>query len=448
MSQYNVRAVYDALHFGCPAGEFPMDINFSVPSSKSITCKALVMAAFADGKSTITHLAKGLDIDLLVENLVSLGIQITLDEKKKTAEILGCKGLLPKKTGEIKLDNNDISSTMLLALLAFSDCEYKVSGEKISSCLSDIIQILSSLGADVKLVEEKDSFTVFIQGNSDNLSSVTFDENVSGIVASALYIAAANSKKSISVTNNEGKDISDSDMTIALMEKFKVVPGADEESVLVFGKDSGFSGIDYSVEPDMTLASYIYALCPILGVPSSVNRIAGESIQGDFEFINILYQLGCDVNIANNLLTIYPPDDNTLIGIVINIEACPRQAALVSVLASLANRPSMIVGLSALRSDKRDIAEDIVNELNKVSIKAELAKMPLENGSTIDAISVFPSLSSNGIVETHGNPDLAVAFTLLGLKNGGITIDSTDSLTPVFPQFFEAIDALTSQILD
>lgn len=439
MSQYNVRQIYDTLKSQCSDDEYPLCINFSVPGSKSITNRALLIASLAEGESTISNLAKGEDVDTFVQCLLDLGFNISLDEKKKNAHIVGSGGIVPMKKASINVGNAGTAARFLTALLALSEGEYLVdaSSQMKSRPMDDLFDALKSVGATFDFKENINSFPFTVKGrNCSSVNEITVDISKSSQFYSGLLLAAPLLKKGCELKYNGEHGLSYVDMTISLMDTFGVKTTFEDTKTVL--ENTNYRGCDYKVEPDMSSACYIYAMAPLLGVPACVNGIGEDSIQGDYQFINVLYQMGCEVDLSDDLMTIYPPASGELTGVMVNMGSCPDQAMTAAVLACFANRPSMFSGLDSLKYKECDRLSAIEKEMKKLGIRVEVSG---------DTISVYPGFPNGGLVDTYDDHRMAMAFALLGLRCDGIVIDNPECVKKTFPSYFDAIDALCDHVL-
>lgn len=440
MSQYKVRQIYDTIKSQCDEDEYPLCINFSVPGSKSITNRVLLMAALAEGESNISNLAKGEDVDTFIKCLTDLGFDISLDEKKKNAHVIGSNGSIPKKKASINVGNAGTAARFITTVLALSDGEYRIDAndQMKTRPMEDLFEALETLGAHFSFECNKNSFPFILKGCGANLSSseITVDISKSSQFYSGLLLAAPLLKENFEIKYVGEHGLSYIDMTLSLLDTFGVKATFDNSKTIL--ESIKYKGCDYRVEPDMSSACYIYAMAPLLGVPACVNGIGEDSIQADYQFINVLYQMGCEVDISDDLMTIYPPANGELIGVMVNMGSCPDQAMTAAILACFANRPSMFSGLDSLKYKECDRLSAIEKELGKLGIKVEI------NG---DTISVYPGSPTGGVIDTYDDHRMAMAFALLGLRSNGIVIDNPECVKKTFPSYFEAIDALCDHVL-
>ena len=438
MSQYEVRPVYNILKKYKDADEYPLSINIAVPGSKSITNRALLIAALAEGESNLLGLAKGDDVEAFISCLKDLGFSLTLDDKKKNVKIVGSGGQIPLKKASINVNSAGTAARFLTTVLALSDGEYHIdaSEQMKKRPMGDLINALKPLGATFIFDEKENSLPYTVKGAGKvGVGEAVVDITKSSQFLSGLILAAPLLPDGFKVKMAGKHSLSYVDMSVELMKTFGLEPDYSEDCVTI--KGGNYKGLDYNIEPDMSSAAYIYSMCPLLGVPASVKGVGESSIQSDFGFINALYQTGCEVDTEGGTLTLYPPVDGEIKGVVIDMDDCPDQAMTMAVLACFANRPTMITGLSSLKYKESDRLNAIVTELGKRGIKTE---------HTDESISIYPGVPTPGVVDTYEDHRMAMAFSLMGLRQDGIIIDNPECVNKTFPDYFEALDSLLDYI--
>ncbi|MBO4807585.1 MAG: 3-phosphoshikimate 1-carboxyvinyltransferase [Lachnospiraceae bacterium] len=434
MSQYKVRPVYNILKKYKDDPEFPLSIDIAVPGSKSITNRALLTAALAEGESNLYGLAKGDDVDAFISCLKDLGFSLELDDKKNNVKVKGCGGSIPLKKASINVNSAGTAARFLTTILALSDGEYHIdaSEQMKKRPMGDLINALKPLGATFTFEEKENSLPYTVKGAGKvTAKEALVDITKSSQFLSGLILAAPLLPEGFKVKMAGKHSLSYVDMSVELMKSFGLEPKYESDCVTI--NAGNYKGIDYHIEPDMSSAAYIYSMCPLLGVPASVKGVGDSSIQSDYEFINALYQTGCEVDTSDGKLTLYPPVDGEIKGVVIDMDDCPDQAMTMAVIACFGNRPTMITGLSSLKYKESDRLNAIVTELTKRGIKTE---------HTDDSISIYPGIPTAGVVDTYEDHRMAMAFSLMGLRSEGIVIDNPECVNKTFPSYFEALDSL------
>ena len=435
MSQYKVRPIYNIIKERTDS----LGINISVPGSKSITNRALLAAALADGESTLKGLAKGDDVDAFLSCLKDLGFKLTLDDNKKNVTVKGSNGQIPLKKASINVNSAGTAARFLTTLLALSDGEYHIdaSEQMRKRPMGDLINALKAVGAEFIFEGKENSLPYTVKGIGKNISvnEVTVDITKSSQFLSGLILAAPLLPDGFKVKMAGKHSLSYVDMSVEVMESFGLRPLYESDCVTI--KGGSYKGRVYDIEPDMSSAAYVYSMCPLLGVPACVKGVGESSIQSDFGFIKMLCQMGCEMNMENGALVLYPPSDKVIKGITIDMDDCPDQAMTMAVIACFADKPTMITGLDSLKYKESDRLNAIVTELTKRGIKTE---------STEDSINVYPGPITPGVVDTYDDHRMAMAFSLMGLRQDGIIIDNPECVNKTFPDYFEALDALCDYV--
>lgn len=420
-------------------------LNVTVPGSKSITNRALLIAAMADGRSTLKGCLTSDDARHFLECLRTLGFPV--EEKSDGAlgsdiTITGFGGKIPEKKAEIYVGSAGTAARFLAAMLAFSDGEYTLnSSEQMKKRpMQPLIDTLRSAGAQVRCLEKEGFFPLYIKGadKNDVPEQLTVDIGKSSQFLSALLIAAGTFGKRTEIIVEGSHGLSYVDLTAEMMKDFGVtVSKSDNDgTVYILNGDESYCSRDYSIEPDMSAAAYFYAMAAVLGITVSVNGVNGNMMQGDTDFIGVLAEMGCKADISDDHITVAGPE-KLKGGLTVDMSAFSDQALTLAAIAPYADAPVTITGIEHIRLQECDRINAIVTNLETLGVKATERK---------DSVTVYPSSVHGGEVETFDDHRVAMSFALTGLKTDGVQILNPSCCKKTFAEYFDILDNVISEI--
>lgn len=421
-------------------------VMVSVPGSKSITNRALLLAAMADGESVLRGCLASDDSMYFLECLKKLGFPITENEDKTEIKIVGFGGKIPKKKAEIYVGSAGTAARFLAAMLAFSDGEYIIeSSEQMKKRpMMPLISTLRFAGAKVECIEEEGHFPLRIKGVNDlraipEVLSVNIDK--SSQFLSALLIAAGTLKKPLKIRLLGNHGLSYVDMTVQMMEKFGVKVGkqvTNGEITYYFGEDNKYNAIEYDIEPDVSAAAYFYAAAAITGCPTGVYGVKFDMLQGDIKFLNVLEEMGCTLEVTEKGL-ILSNERAELNGVDVDMSSFSDQALTLSAIAPFASSPVSIHGISHIKLQECDRINAIISNLSVLGVEVE---------ERDDGIIIIPGKVHGGVIETFDDHRVAMAFALTGLRTEGISVKNPECCRKTFKEFFTVLDDYVNKISD
>lgn len=430
----------------------PHPIKVSVPGSKSITNRALLIAALANGKSQLKGVLFSDDSRHFVRALIDLGFFVNVDENDRIITINGCNGQIPcvvedrKMTtangivnASINVGSAGTAARFLTAFLGLSNGRFRIdSSEQMKKRpMKELLVALEQLGADIVYEEEKYHFP-FIIGNSKGTSrnDITIDVDKSSQFLSALLISSVLFEEDflIRVTGQHG--MAYVDMTIQMMEQFgakvvRVKPMDGDTVWYLIKSQEKYEALVYDVEPDLSAACYFYAMAPILKVPSIVQGVPKQSLQGDIAFLDVLRDMGCDVKVVDGDICVMPPENGELKGGKWDLSSFSDQALTLAALAPFADSTVEIQNVGHIRLQECDRIQAIIQNLTSLGIN-----VTEKNGTVI----IQPGKMHGGLIETFEDHRVAMAFSLPGLVIDGVEIENPQCCRKTFENYFELIE--------
>ncbi len=280
----------------------PVTATVEVPGSKSITNRALLLAALAQGTSTVKGVLFSNDSQVFLEALAALGIQMAVDKARHEVQLQGTGGVLPVKEGKVYVGSAGTAARFITALAGLSDGRYEIeaSPQMKKRPMKDLLLALEMLGANICYREEPYAFPFVIEGAGGGRSEVqeiplNIDE--SSQYLSALLLAAPMLKKDITIRLT-GKRSAKS--YVAITQRMMTEFGADvttqlEENVYRIQSGGRYTAREYQVEPDVSAACYFYGMAAVTGGSITVRHVTPDRMQGDIRFLDVLEQMGCSV---------------------------------------------------------------------------------------------------------------------------------------------------------
>ena len=409
----------------------PHDVEADVPASKSILNRALLLAALAKGDVHLECGAFSEDTRALLSCLQSLGIEV--QRKKDGVTVAGCGGEFPEKNAFLNVMSAGTAARFLPVVLAFAGGDYRFeSSDQMKGRPMDVLFELERLGVAIEYLEERGHFPFRLVSEGISSDEAVIDTDKSTQFASGLLIASTIHSRPFTLSLMGGRTRSSYlKMTEAMLRSFGAACEREGDRITVSAPAA--SPARYAVEPDLSGACYLYALALIFSVRVLVRGVKKNSLQGDAAFLRLLERRGvvfCETE--RGLLA-----DGTAVkgfdGFEENLQDFSDQALTVAALAPFARTPSRLTGLEHIRAQECDRVNAIVENLNTLGVPASYRE---------GALSISPAPVRSGMVKTFHDHRVAMAFSLIGLKTGNVTIDDPDCTRKTFEGYFELLSRL------
>lgn len=432
MSQYEVKPVSK-----------PVKTVVTVPGSKSITNRALLLAALADGESVIRGVLFSDDSRHFIDCIKRLGFQTEVSEAKKKVVICGNGGKIPNKKASIDVGSAGTAARFLTAFVGLSDGEYKVmaSPQMKKRPMKELFLALEQLGAVINYLEEEYAFPVQITGAAlasphNRVQEIFLNIDRSSQFLSALLITSTMLKNDLTIKLTGTRSAkSYVRITERMMKEFGhggVVQKSDNVYLLHTGEN--YKPRDYRVEPDVSAACYFYAMAALTRGDMLVRHVTEASMQGDMRFLDVLEKMGCKKQIMENgEIRMLGLGGGTYPGLRIDMSDYSDQTMTLAALAPFAAAPVTITGVAHIRGQETDRIAAVVTELGKMGIACEETK---------DGMVIYPGKPKPCVVNTYQDHRMAMAFSLIGLCVPGIVIDNPECCAKTFEGYFDILDAI------
>ena len=404
-----------------------------LPGSKSLSNRALLIAALAQGETKITNLLVSDDINHMLNALKTLGIQYSLSDCGTECTVIGNNGFFASKDAlELYLGNAGTAMRPLCAALAASEGEFILTGEPRMKerPIGHLVDALAQLNADIEYLENKDYPPIKINGKQLSGTTVKIDGSISSQFLTAILMVAPllHSDTNIEI---EGELVSKPyiDITLDIMARFGVtVQNNHYQSFTVKGNQSYQAVEKYMVEGDASSASYFLAAGAIKGGEITVHGVGKLSVQGDKYFADVLEKMGAEVIWHDESITVI---GKPLTGVDMDMNHIPDAAMTIATTALFAQGTTTI----------RNIYNWRVKETDRlVAMATELKKVGAEVVEGEDYISITPTTSLNHAeIDTYNDHRVAMCFSLVALSDTAVTINDPKCTAKTFPDYFEKL---------
>lgn len=417
----------------------PSSFCVTVPGSKSITNRALLLAALSNGSCTLSNVLFSEDSRALLTALSNLGFSVTVDEIAKTAVVVGNDGRIPCEEASLHAQSAGTAARFLTAMLSFGDGTYTLtaSEQMKKRPMAPLFTALSENGVPISFLEKEGCLPVQIKGiqnSTDFAPDFTINIEKSSQFLSALMLTGGMLKKGLSVSAIGTRSaVSYVIMTQKMMEAFGKAPLSidKKDTVLSYQIPKGsYRCRDYRIEPDISGACYFYAAALLLGISVTVEGVFPDSIQGDAKFLSVLEQLGAKWTNTPKGICITGPKDRHYPGIDLWMSDFSDQTMTIAVLALFADTPTTIRGISHIRGQESDRIAATIAQIRRLGGIAE----ELPDGS---GFVITPTVLHGSDIETYNDHRMAMAFSLAGLRVDGVRILNPGCCKKTFENYFE-----------
>ena len=406
------------------------DGRITLPGSKSISNRTLLLAALASGNTEIRDVLASDDTARMLESLTKLGVK--LDQiGEHDWRVHGCAGNFHNKQADLFLGNAGTAFRPLTAALAFSNGDYQLSGvaRMHERPIGDLVDALQQAGANISFLGQPGFPPLKIAPAQADLSlPIKIRGDVSSQFLTALLMALPLSKQQASI-DVVGELISKPyiEITLNLMAKFGVQVERDGWQRFSIAANSVYTSPGHiCVEGDASSASYFLAAGVIAG-SVTVDGIGQHSIQGDVRFAEALSLMGGEISYGENHIT--AKKANKIKAIDLDCNHIPDAAMTLAILALFADGTSTLRNIASWRVKETDRLTAMATELRKVGAA-------VVEGSDYLQITPPTTITPNAVIDTYDDHRMAMCFSLVSLAGVPITINDPACVNKTFPDYF------------
>ena len=416
----------------------PVEGSIRPPGSKSITNRALVCAALAEGTSTLTGALVSEDTRVMIDSLRKLGVPIAEEDGGRTLVVEGCGGVLPAREAELFVENSGTTMRFLTAVASLGRGRYRIDGvERMRERpIADQIAALRALGASVESELGTGCPPVVVEAAGLAGGEAVVRGDVSSQFLSGILMAAPCAAGPV-VLRVEGTLVSVPyvEMTARVMEAFgaEVTHEPDFGAIRV-GAPSRYTGRRYAIEPDASAASYFLAAAAITGGEVTVEGLGEGSLQGDTRFAECLGRMGCVVRTTGDSITV---TGAPLRAIDVDMNDISDTVQTLSVVALFAGGTTEIRNVAHIRHKETD---------RLAALATELAKLGAGVVETDDGLRITPGELHGAEIETYRDHRMAMSLSLAGLRVPGVRILDPGCTQKTYPEYFTDLERLTTGV--
>jgi 3-phosphoshikimate 1-carboxyvinyltransferase len=413
-----------------------------VPGSKSITNRALVLAALTASAECDTILEGALeseDTEVMIESLNRLGFRVVpyWNAAQIYVRTTNRQRIIPAESAELFVANSGTSMRFLTAMVALGRGRYRLDGvpRMRERPIEDLLEALSQLG--VKAVSENRNGCPPVLIETDGLRGgwVEIMAELSSQFLSGLLMAAPFAQSDVWI-ERKGAPVSEPyiSMTVAMLRQFGLIVG-------IVGKGEGsFFDIPaplkpaplahYAIEPDASAASYFFGAAAITGGAITVEGLSTNSMQGDVRFVDVLERMGCRIEREADAIRV---QGASLRGVDVDMNEISDTVMTLAAVACFAEGPTTIRNVAHIRHKETDRLAALAIELRRIGAKVD---------EFADGLSITPAPLHGAVVETYNDHRMAMSLALVGLKIPGIVIDHPACVAKTYPRFFDDLERL------
>lgn len=408
----------------------------NLPGSKSVSNRALLLAALAKGKTRLTNLLDSDDIRHMLNALKALGVQYQLSNNNTVCDIEGLGGEFKTNSPlELFLGNAGTAMRPLAAALNLGQHDIILTGEPRMKerPIGHLVDALRQGGAKIDYLEQTDYPPIRLRGGFLG-GNVEVDGSVSSQFLTALLMMAPLAEQDTIITI-KGELVSKPyiDITLALINTFGgKIENQDYQRFVIKGGQQYQSPEKYLVEGDASSASYFLAAAAIKGGTVRVTGIGKNSLQGDIHFASVLEKMGAKVRWGEDYIEC---ERGTLKGIDMDMNTIPDAAMTIATTALFAEGETVIRNIYNWRVKETDRLAAMAAELQKVGAIVEEGH---------DYLKVTPPKQlTTADIETYNDHRIAMCFSLVALSDTPITILDPGCTAKTFPDYFEKLETLS-----
>ena len=412
-------------------GATPVDISVVIPGSKSVTNRALILAAQAKSPSTLRRPLVSRDSELMVAGLKALGIGI----EETTAVVDGDEELQWAVTpapmrGGVRVDVGNAGTVMRflppLAALATGEVVFDGDPRSYERPLGPVIKALEELGVSI---DHEDRYSLPLKLNGTGKidgGEITIDASESSQFLSALLLVAPSFTNGITVKHKGGSlpSMPHIEMTVDMLRQFGATVEVDSVAQTWSVKPGALHGLDLVIEPDLSNAAPFLSIAMVCGGQVAIADWPIKTTQPGDQLRTILSDMGAQFSFGDNGLTII--GTGKIHGIDVDLHDVGELTPSIAALAALADSPSHLRGIGHLRKHETDRLAALTREINALGGNVTEEET---------ALHITPAPLHAGVFHTYDDHRLATAGAVLGLVVEGIEVENIATTRKTLPDF-------------
>ena len=412
-----------------------INAQIRLPGSKSITHRALIMAALSRGPAEIGNPLKAEDTFLTARALEALGaiIEWSADSVRVTPPAYRWR----QPDGPIFLENSGTSTRLLLAVFSAGTGTFVLDGTPRlrQRTVGPAADALEKLGTAMHWIGKTGFLPVEITCSGLSGGDVFVDASQSSQFLSGILIAAPTARRKVVVEWSEpAASWPYVEITLGMMRDAGIGFERQASNRIAVPAPQIYAPRDFTVEGDCSSASYFWGAAALTGGEVLTSPVSPHSLQGDCRFLGVLDKMGCRIAWKHEGVRVKGPE--RLLPIDIDMNEMPDMVPTLGVLSAFASGTSRIRNVAHLRIKESDRLNAVAAGLKVLGVEAE--EMP-------DGLIVHggaPHAPPSGPISSFDDHRIAMAFALAGLRLNGVVIEGAESVNKSFPQFWDIFESL------
>ncbi|MFI6645574.1 3-phosphoshikimate 1-carboxyvinyltransferase [Streptomyces sp. NPDC050504] len=399
-----------------------------IPGSKSITARALFLAAAAEGTTTLLRPLASDDTEGFAEGLTRLGYEVR--REPGAWHVVGRPQGPAAPEADVYCRDGATTARFLPALVSAGRGTYRfdASPQMRRRPLAPLTRALRELGVDLTHPAAEGHHPLTVVADGIKGGELTLDAGESSQYLTALLLLAPLTGTGLTITVTDLVSAPYVEITLAMMRAFGAAPTREGDVFTV--PPTGYRATTYAIEPDASTASYFFAAAALTGTTVTVPGLTSAALQGDLGFVEVLRAMGAEVAVTADATTVTGPD--RLRGLTVNMRDISDTMPTLAALAPHADGPVRI----------EDVANTRVKECDRLEACAQnLRRLGIEVATGPDWIEIRPGTPRAAEIATHGDHRIVMSFAVTGLRTPGIAFDDPGCVRKTFPGFHEAFGA-------
>ena len=404
-----------------------------VPGSKSITNRALFLAAASHGTTTLRKPLDSDDTAGFTGGLAALGYQVT---RAPSAWMIEGRPQGPAFDEASVFCRDGATTARFLPALAAAGhgvFHFDASAQMRRRPVGPLTQALRELGVDLRHEGEEGHHPLTIHADGIKGGRVTLDAGLSSQFLTALLLVGPLTAEGLTISVTDLVSAPYVEITLAMMRRFGVTVERDGSTYHVPAQ--AYSATDYPIEPDASTASYFLAAAAVTGRSVTVPGLGTQALQGDLRFADVLAQMGAEVSMSADSVTVTGAADGRLSGLTVSMRDISDTMPTLAAIAPFADGPVRIEDVYNTRVKECDRLEACAENLRGLGVPVRVGR---------DWIEILPAQPAPVTIACHGDHRIAMAFSITGLRAPGITLDDPGCVKKTFPGFHGALAELTA----
>ena len=418
-----------------PTAAGPFRATITPPGSKSLTNRALVLAALAEGRCVLRNCLFADDTEVMIDCLARLGFAPQVDRAAHTITVDGRGGLIPAGGAELSCGNSGTTIRFVAAMCSLGHGSFTLDGipRMRQRPIGGLVDILKNLGVRIEYAIEPGYPPIRVLADGLPGGFLRYGSEQSSQFLSAVLMAAPYARNEVRV-ELVGQQTSWPyvAMTMQLMDAFGHTPELERDPqgnprAIVVPKGK-YAPVEYDVEPDASNATYFLAAAAVHdGAKVTVEGLGKRSLQGDVGFADVLHQMGAELVFGPDFITVRGTKE--LNGIEVDLLAMPDTAQTLAVVALFARGETVIRGLHTLKLKETDRLAALATELRKLGAEVEAGE---------DYLAITPPKRvTPAPIATYDDHRMAMSFAIAGTRVPSLVILDPDCVNKTYPNYFD-----------